>query len=101
MASTTPEQSVPAPAAPTLPTRKAQFWENMVTAARTAGAALIGNSVLIWLGFVGAHADKVWIALALGVVFILVGSIPIIVIERENEAIRNPAASEDNGAKGA
>lgn len=101
MATDTPSPSAARPA-PLLPTRWAQYSDNLLAAFRTAGAALLGNSALIYFGFVGAHPDKVYIALILGVVFIVGGCVPIAQLERDRwakaEALR---AQEDNGAKGA
>lgn len=101
MASSPPAPTTPAPAVPALPSRFAQYGENLTAALRTAGAALVGNAALIFFGFVGAHPELVWKALVMGVVFIVIGCIPVAVLERDRLA-KNAAepAPQDKSAKG-
>lgn len=86
MSATPPLAQKPIRKRPVTPTVSAQYWENIAIAFRTAGAALIGNSALIYYGFLGAHAERIWIAIVFGVVFVGLGCVPVTHWERNRVA---------------
>lgn len=53
---------------------KASFQENLLEGVRTAGAFLIGNSVLIMVGVADTHSGIAWLSLGSGICAVLVGS---------------------------
>lgn len=53
---------------------KESFQENLLEGVRTAGAFLIGNSVLIMVGVGDTHSGIAWLSLGSGVCAVLLGS---------------------------
>ena len=86
MSATPPVAEPETSAEPVLPSIYSQYAENLMMAFRAIGAALLGNSALIYFGFLGAHPEKVGIPLALGIAFIVVGCLPIGLLERDRAA---------------
>lgn len=79
---------------------KASFQENLLEGVRTAGAFLIGNSVLIAVGFIDTHAGMAWFSLVGGVGAVLVGSwTPTVArLRREAKAAEKASASKEGKA---
>ena len=82
--------STPAEQRPKLPSIAVQAFENIFAALRTGGALLMGNSALIYFGVVG-KPDAFAKVLSLGVALFVVFSVPVAIIERNNDARRQKA----------
>jgi len=72
----------------TLPTVFAQYMENLLSAFRTAGALLIGNSLLVYLEIVGRNPNGYKVLLLVGGITFIAASTPIAVLQRNQQIAR-------------